>query len=354
MPPPGCGSRTSGTASRDRRRGGGTDAAPGRVPHVRRPHERTDRGADRSRRGARPDARAKVFLTSGGSDSVDTATKMVRRYWSLTGQPERTVLIRREKAYHGMHTAGTSLAGIPANADGYGALLHEVVEVPWDDADALYETIDAARRGPGGRLLLRAGDRRGRRVPGARRLPGEARGICRDHGCCSSRTRSITGFGRCGAWFASERFGLEPDLGHVREGDHERVPAARRGARRAHGVGAVLARGGRDVPPRLHVQRARSGLGGRAGEPRHHRARGTRPASRPSSRARSPPRSGRLTDHRLVIEVRGGVGVLGAVQLDPLGGRPAWHARVPPSLRARGIMGRVLAGGAIQIPRRWC
>ena len=53
---------------------------------------------------------SKVFLTSGGSDSIDTATKMVRRYWSLAGEPQRTVLVRRERAYHGMHTAGTSLA----------------------------------------------------------------------------------------------------------------------------------------------------------------------------------------------------------------------------------------------------
>ena len=59
-----------------------------------------------------PVANSRVFLTSGGSDSVDTATKIVRRYWSLLGQPERTVLIRRERAYHGMHTAGTSLAVI--------------------------------------------------------------------------------------------------------------------------------------------------------------------------------------------------------------------------------------------------
>ncbi len=61
---------------------------------------------------------SRVFLTSGGSDSIDTATKMARRFWQLVGQPERTILIRREHAYHGMHTAGTSLAGIPANAVG--------------------------------------------------------------------------------------------------------------------------------------------------------------------------------------------------------------------------------------------
>ena len=68
-------------------------------------------------------------------------TKMARRFWQLVGQPDRTVLIRREHAYHGMHTAGTSLAGIPANAAGYGDLLGGIAEVPWDDAGALRTTI---------------------------------------------------------------------------------------------------------------------------------------------------------------------------------------------------------------------
>ena len=36
-----------------------------------------------------------------------------------------------------MHTAGTSLAGIPANAAGHGELIEDVTEVPWNDADAL-------------------------------------------------------------------------------------------------------------------------------------------------------------------------------------------------------------------------
>jgi adenosylmethionine-8-amino-7-oxononanoate aminotransferase len=59
---------------------------------------------------------------------------------------------------------------------------------------------------------------------------------------------------------------------------------------------------------------------------------------------------GSLSDHPLVTEVRGGVGVLGAVQLDPArAGDPSWHARILPTLRAHGIMGRVLAGGALQV-----
>ena len=46
-----------------------------------------------------------------------------------------------------MHTGGTSLAGIPANLDGYGGLLDDVVEVAWDDADALRAAIDEAGAG---------------------------------------------------------------------------------------------------------------------------------------------------------------------------------------------------------------
>ena len=51
---------------------------------------------------------SKVFFTSGGSDAVDTAAKLVRRYWSLRGQPQRTTIITRERAYHGMHWGGTA------------------------------------------------------------------------------------------------------------------------------------------------------------------------------------------------------------------------------------------------------
>lgn len=62
--------------------------------------------------GIAPVAGSKIFFTSGGSDSIDTAAKLVRRYWHEVGRPDRTVVIGREKAYHGMHVAGTALAGI--------------------------------------------------------------------------------------------------------------------------------------------------------------------------------------------------------------------------------------------------
>ena len=63
---------------------------------------------------------AKVFLSSGGSDGVETAAKLARRYWWEMGEPDRNVLISRTAGYHGTHGFGTALGGIPANREGFG------------------------------------------------------------------------------------------------------------------------------------------------------------------------------------------------------------------------------------------
>src|SRR4029450_4742574 len=70
--------------------------------------------------GIAPVAGSKVFLTAGRCDSIATAAKLARRYWVETGHPEKTVIIGRQKAYHGMHYAGTALGGIPGHGGGCG------------------------------------------------------------------------------------------------------------------------------------------------------------------------------------------------------------------------------------------
>jgi adenosylmethionine-8-amino-7-oxononanoate aminotransferase len=97
--------------------------------------------------GLAPMPSAKVFLTSGGSDSIDSATKIVRRYWSLVGEPDRTVLIRRERAYHGCTRPAPRSRGSPRTSRDTVPLLQDVVEVPWDDAEALRSTIDRVGAG---------------------------------------------------------------------------------------------------------------------------------------------------------------------------------------------------------------
>src|SRR6185312_2289297 len=159
-----------------------------------------------------PMPNAKAFLTSGGSDSVDTAVKIVRRYWSALGQPERRTVVSRESAYHGMHLGGTGLAGIEPNRAGYGELVPDTTRVPRDSAEALAKTIESLGEqhvaaficepviGAGGILL-----------PPPDYLTEVAR-ICRDTGVLLVLDEVITGFGRVGEWFAAQRFGVEPDL----------------------------------------------------------------------------------------------------------------------------------------------
>ena len=297
-----------------------------------------------------PMADAKVFLTSGGSDSIDTATKMVRRYWQLVGQPERTFLLRRERAYHGMHLAGTSLAGIAPNAAGYGPLLPDVEEVPWDDADALRATIERLGADRVAAFFCEP-------VIGAGGVfappPGyleQARAVCRETGVLFVADEVITGFGRTGEWFASTRWGLDPDLVTCAKGITSgylplgAVLAAPKVWRPFFAEGAGMFRHGYTYSGHAAVAAAAianldimvgDDILARAVELEAHLAEGLRP----------------LADHELVSEVRAGVGVLAAVQLDPerLAADDGLLGRVVPACRNNGIMTRTLATGAIQI-----
>lgn len=155
---------------------------------------------------------AVVFFGSGGSDAVDTAAKLARRYWDVLGKPERRIIVSREHGYHGMHAFGTSLAGIPGNKAGYGgALIDEVVHVGIDDTESLGELFE--RQGAEiaafiGEPVVGAG---GVYPPEPSYWPEVAR-LCRAHDVLLIADEVITGFGRVGAMWGSTRYGIEPDM----------------------------------------------------------------------------------------------------------------------------------------------
>ena len=121
---------------------------------------------------SRPSEDAKVFFTAGGgSDAIDTAGKLARAHWHVSGRPEKQVVLSRNLAYHGVNAYGTSLGGIPANAALFGRLVADVEQVPWDDADALEAAVERPRRRACRRVRLRAGRRRRWCAASAARLP---------------------------------------------------------------------------------------------------------------------------------------------------------------------------------------
>ena len=118
-----------------------------------------------------PDAR--VFFCGSGSEAVDTAMKLARLAQRLAGHPERTLIISRERGYHGTNLGGTSAQGIAPNREGWGPLVPDVVQVPSDDSRGAGRADGRARR-RGRRRHHRAGAGRRRRVPAGRRLPRRA------------------------------------------------------------------------------------------------------------------------------------------------------------------------------------
>lgn len=156
-------------------------------------------------------ADSSVFFTSGGSDSVDSAGKIARRYWQLQGQPERQLIINREGAYHGVNGFGTSLSGIEANAVGWGRLVGGVVNVPRDDLGALERALEQHRGEVAAFIGEPAQGAAGVHPPPPDYWTG-VQDLCRTDDVLVIADEVVTGFGRVGHWFASERYGIEPDL----------------------------------------------------------------------------------------------------------------------------------------------
>ncbi|MGH3649560.1 MAG: aminotransferase class III-fold pyridoxal phosphate-dependent enzyme, partial [Acidimicrobiia bacterium] len=157
-----------------------------------------------------PDPDSKVFFGSGGSDAIDTAAKLARRYFNAIGEPERTVFITREWAYHGMHAYGTALGGMEPNRIGYGGdMVADVVTVPYDDSEAVEKAIDHAGADRVAGIFVEAVIGAG----GIRPVPADylttVREAMRRAGGLYISDEVITGFGRVGDWFAANKFGLE-------------------------------------------------------------------------------------------------------------------------------------------------
>ncbi len=157
---------------------------------------------------------AKVMLTSGGSDSVDLACKLARRHWQLEGCADKKIILSRDGGYHGLHAFGTSVAGLQYNRDGYGtpSLVPETARISANDIDAVRRSV--LELGPDNIAAIIAEP-----VIGTGGVIGPAEGylegleeLCRRHDILLIADEVITGFGRTGRQFASQRWGIRPDL----------------------------------------------------------------------------------------------------------------------------------------------
>ena len=295
---------------------------------------------------------AKVFLTpGGGSDAVDTAAKLARSYWRALGQESKQVTIARSHAYHGMNAYGTSLGGIPANTEPFVPLVSHIEHVAWDDAPALEKAIETVGAGRVAAFFCEPVIGAGGVYPPPDGYLAAVREICRRHDVLFIADEVITGFGRTGAWLASERFALDPDM----------ITTAKGLSSGYAPIGAVIAStrvaepfwrpGSAEVfrhgytysghPAACAVAAANLDLIER--EQLVARVAGLEPVL---ARALAP-----LAGHDLVAEVRAGTGLLAAVEIaeDARTADPGLGPRLVAEIRERGVITRLLRGAALQI-----
>ena len=171
-----------------------------------------------------------VFFTNSGSESVDTALKMALAYHRAKGQGTRQKLIGRERGYHGVGFGGISVGGMVNNRKWFGNALNGVDHLPhtynikemayskgeptWgahlaDDLERLVALHDASNIAAV--IVEPVACSTGVLVPPKGYLK-KLREICTKHGILLIFDEVITGFGRLGTNFATDYFGVTPDL----------------------------------------------------------------------------------------------------------------------------------------------
>jgi beta-alanine--pyruvate transaminase len=178
-----------------------------------------------------PEGFTRVFFTNSGSESADTALKMAIAYHRARGEGQRTRLIGRENGYHGVNFGGTSVGGMPLNRKVFSAVLipgvdhirhtHSLADMAFskgqpgwgahlaDDFERVVQLHDASNIAA--LIVEPASGSAGIIVPPVGYLQ-RLREICDKHGILLIFDEVITAFGRVGAAFGAERFGVIPDI----------------------------------------------------------------------------------------------------------------------------------------------
>jgi beta-alanine--pyruvate transaminase len=177
-----------------------------------------------------PAGMGKVFFTNSGSEAVDTALKMALAYHRVRGEGTRTRLLGRERGYHGVNFGGISVGGMVGNRKTFGLAVAGVDHIRHthdparnsfsvgqpahgadiaDDLERLVALHDASNIAAV--IVEPVAGSTGVLIPPIGYLQ-RLRDICTRHGILLIFDEVITGFGRTGAPFAAQTFGVTPDM----------------------------------------------------------------------------------------------------------------------------------------------
>jgi beta-alanine--pyruvate transaminase len=171
-----------------------------------------------------------TLFASSGSEAVETALKVALAYHKAKGEGARTRFIGRERGYHGVCFGGISVGGMGNNRKAFGSLLTGVDHLPatynrakqaysvgepeWgaELADELIKIIALHDASTIAAVIVEPVAGSTGCLPPPKGYLKRLREITAQHGILLIFDEVITGFGRLGAAFAAERYGIVPDM----------------------------------------------------------------------------------------------------------------------------------------------
>jgi len=171
-----------------------------------------------------------VFFTSGGGEAVESAWKLAKQFFRITGKPEKYKVISRAVAYHGTPQGALSITGIPAakipfeplvpgthkvpNTNFYRAPVHADDEVAFGRwaADQIALAIEMEGPESVAAVFLEPVQNSGGCFPPPSGYLARVREICDQYDVLLVADETITSFGRIGDFFAMSRFEVQPDI----------------------------------------------------------------------------------------------------------------------------------------------
>ncbi len=167
----------------------------------------------------------RVFFTSGGGESVESALKLVRQYHKLRGKPEKTKVIARDIAYHGTTMGALTLTGIESIREPFAPLVPGGLHVPNTDtlrmdpdqdplqlAEAVRELIELEGADTVAAVIMEPVQTAGGSYTPPQGYFDRVREICDENDVLLVSDETICAWGRIGAWFGSERLAYQPDI----------------------------------------------------------------------------------------------------------------------------------------------
>ncbi len=172
----------------------------------------------------------RVFFTSGGGEAVETAWKLAKQFFRLTGKPQKYKVISRNVAYHGTPQGALSITGIPAAKEAFEPLVPGALKVPntnfyraaeyGDDeeafgryaADRIAEAIEMEGPDTVAAVFLEPVQNSGGCFPPPPGYLQRVREICDQYDVLFVADETITAYGRIGDIFATKRYGVTPDI----------------------------------------------------------------------------------------------------------------------------------------------